>query len=263
MKNKLILLITMVLHYTIIYGQTIDFARLGNEIQPLLGRNFFEKSQTNIINQDKVWGILGQESQWLGVKSRQSLDLILFFKDKNQYTSFSYSSPYSKHREIVFNYHKLLHHNFILGTEIEYKTQSFPEDKMSHILSIGVHAMARMHENHHLYFKYARDIYSAPLDKIDFILLGIDNKIGKYNHINIFYTYQGYQIFNGIRGNITSQFKLFEGEIGWEPLPYSFTFGLAYNLPKSIRFGLKVRQHQWLGILTSVFFQKHWNYKTK
>jgi hypothetical protein len=263
MKNQLIILMAVILNYTIIYSQNIDFARLGNEIQPLLGRNFFEKSQTNIINQDKVWGILGQESQWLGVKSRQSLDLILFFKDKNQYTSFSYSSPYSKHREIVFNYHKLLHHNFILGTEIEYKTQSFPEDKMSHILSIGVHAMARMHENHHLYIKYARDIYSAPLDKIDFILLGIDNKIGKYNHIKIFYTYQGHQIFNGIRGNITSQFKLFEGEIGWEPLPYSFTFGLAYNLPKSIRFGLKVRQHQWLGILTSVFFQKHWNYKTK
>lgn len=263
MKNKLILLITMLLKYTIVYGQNINFARLGNEIQPLLGRNFFEKSQTNIINQDKLWGILGQESQWLGVKSRQSLDLILFFKDKNQYTSFSYSSPYSKNRELLFNYYKLIHHNFIMGTEIEYKTQSFSENKMSHILSIGVHAMASVHENHHLYIKYTRDIYSAPLDKIDFILLGIDNKIGKYNYINIFYTYQGHQIFNGIRGNITSQFKLFEGEIGWEPLPYSFTFGLAYNLPKSIRFGLKVRQHQWLGLLTSVFFQKQWNYKVK
>ena len=263
MKNQLIILIAVILNYTIIYGQNIDFIRLGNEIQPLLGRNFFEKSQTGITNQNKILGILGQESQWLGVKSRQSLDLILFFKDKNQYTSFSYSSPYSKHRELVFNYHKLLHHNFLLGTEIEYKTQSFPEDKMSLKLTIGVHAMARIHENHHLYIKYARNLYSSPMDKMDFLLLGIDNKIGKYNQINIFYTYQGHQIFNGIRGNITSQFKLFEGEIGWEPLPYSFTFGLAYNLPKSIRFGLKVRQHQWLGLLTSVFFQKHWNYKVK
>ena len=78
MKIKLILIITMVLKYTIVYAQNIDFARLGNEIQPLLGRKFFENSQTNIINQDKVWGILGQESQWPGVKSRQSLDLILF-----------------------------------------------------------------------------------------------------------------------------------------------------------------------------------------
>ena len=263
MKNKLILLITMVLKYTIVYGQTIDFARLGNEIQPLLGRNFFEKSQTSLINKDKLFGILCQESQWLGVKSRQSLDLILFFKDKKQYSSFSYSSPYSKHRGITFNYHKLLHDNFILGSVMEYKTQSFPEDKMSRKLTIGVHAMARMHENHHLYFKYSKDLYSSPLNKIDFFLIGIDNKIGNYNHINFFYTYQGHQIFNGIRGNITSQFKFFEGEIGWEPLPYSFTFGLAYNLPKSIRFGLKVRQHQWLGILTSVFFQKHWNYKVK
>ena len=263
MKNQLILLITMVLKYTIVYGQNIDFARLGNEIQPLLGRNFFEKNQTGITKQNKILGVLGQESQWLGVKSRQSLDLILFFKDKNQYTSFSYSSPYSKHRELVFNYQKLLHHNFILGTEIEYKTQSFPEDKMNRKLTIGVHAIARMHENHHFYIKYDRDLYSTPMDKIDFLLLGIDNKIGKYNHINIFYTYQGHQIFNGIRGNISSQFKVFEGEIGWEPLPYSFTFGLAYNLPKSIRFGLRVRQHQWLGLLTSVFFQKHWNYKVK
>lgn len=72
MKNQLILFITMVLKYTIVFGQNIDFARLGNEIQPLLGRNFFEKNQTNIINQDKGWGILAQESQWLGVKSRQS-----------------------------------------------------------------------------------------------------------------------------------------------------------------------------------------------
>ena len=94
MKVKLILIITMVLNYTIVYGQNIDFASLGNEIQPLLGRNFFEKNLTNVINQDKGWGILGQESQWPGVKSRQSLDLILFFKDKHQYTSFSYSSPY-------------------------------------------------------------------------------------------------------------------------------------------------------------------------
>jgi len=181
MKIKLILIITMVLKYTIVYAQNIDFARLGNEIQPLLGRNFFEKSQTNIINQDKVWGILGQESQWAGVKSRQLLDLILFFKDKNQYTSISYSSPYSKHRELVFNYHKLLHHNFMLGSEIEYKTQSFPEDKMSRKLIIGVHALARMHENHHLYIKYARDLYSSPIEKMNFLLLGIDNKIGKYN----------------------------------------------------------------------------------
>ena len=93
MKNQLIILIAVILNYTIIYGQNIDFIRLGNKIQPLLGRNFFEKSQTGITNQNKILGILGQESQWLGVKSRQSLDLILFFKDKNQYTSFSYSSP--------------------------------------------------------------------------------------------------------------------------------------------------------------------------
>jgi hypothetical protein len=97
------------------------------------------------------------------------------------------------------------------------------------------------------------------LEHYNFIL----NIACKYNHLNIFYTYQGHQLFNGIRGNISSSFKLFEGDIGWEPLPYSFTFGLAYNLPKSIKFGLRVRQHQWLGILTTVFFQKHWNYKEK
>ena len=188
MKNQLIILMAMILNYTIIYGQNIDFARLSNKIQPLLGRNFFEKNQSKLINLDNGWGVLGQESQWLGVKSRQSLDFILFFKDKNQYTSFLYSSPFSKHRELVFNYHKLLHHNFILGTEIEYKTQSFPEDKMSRILTIGVHAIGRMHENHHLYIKYARNLYSSSLEKMDFLLLGIDNKIGKYNHINIFYT---------------------------------------------------------------------------
>ena len=75
MKNQLIILIAVILNYTIIYGQNIDFIRLGNKIQPLLGRNFFEKSQTGITNQNKILGILGQESQWLGVKSRQSLDL--------------------------------------------------------------------------------------------------------------------------------------------------------------------------------------------
>lgn len=151
----------------------------------------------------------------------------------------------------------------MLGTEIKFKIQSFPEDKMSRVLTLGIHGLANLHENHHLYFKYARDLLSSPLDKMDFILLGIDNQIGKYNHINIFYTYQGHQLFNGIRGNISSSFKLFEGDIGLEPLPYSYTFGLAYKLPKSIKFGFKVRQHQWLGILTTVFFQKHWNYQVK
>lgn len=247
----------MAINYTIVYGQNIDFALLGNEIQPLLGRSFFEKGQ------DKFVGILGQESQWLGVKSRQSLDLIVFFKDKNQYTSLTYSSPYSKHKKIIFTYHKLLYQNFVLGTQIEYKSQLFPEDKMSRILTVGIHGLAKVHENHHLYFKYASNLFSNPFTKMDFVLLGIDNKIGKYNHIHIFYTYQGRQLFNGIRGNISSSFKLFEGDVGWEPLPYSFTFGLAYNLPKSIKFGLRVRQHQWLGILTTVFFQKQWNYKAK
>lgn len=263
MKNRLILIITLAINYTVIYSQNIDFILLGNEIKPLLGRFFFEKSQSSIIKQNNLLGILGQESQWLGVKSRQSLDLSVFFKDKNQYTSLSYSSPYSKHKKIFFNYHRLLHQNFMLGTEIKFKIQSFPEDKMSRVLTLGIHGLANLHENHHLYFKYARDLLSSPLDKMDFILLGIDNQIGKYNHINIFYTYQGHQLFNGIRGNISSSFKLFEGDIGWEPLPYSYTFGLAYKLPKSIKFGFKVRQHQWLGILTTVFFQKHWNYQVK
>lgn len=238
-------------------GQNIDFALLENKIQPLLGRSFFEKSQ------DKFVGILGQESQWLGVKTRQSLDLIVFFKDKNQYTSLTYSSPYSKHKKLIFTYHKLLYQNFVLGTQIEYISQLFPEDKMSRVLTVGIHGLAKVHENHHLYIKYARNLFSNPFTKMDFVLLGIDNKIGKYNHIHIFYTYQGRQLFNGIRGNISSSFKLFEGDFGWEPLPYSFTFGLAYKLPKSIKFGLRVRQHQWLGILTTVFFQKQWNYKAK
>ena len=79
MKNKLMLLITMLLKYAIVYSQNIDFARLGNDIHPLLGRNFFELSKTNIINQNKIVGILGQESQWLGLKSRHSLDLVMFF----------------------------------------------------------------------------------------------------------------------------------------------------------------------------------------
>jgi len=263
MKNKLMLLITMLLKYAIVYSQNIDFARLGNHIHPLLGRNFFELNKTNIINQNKIVGIFGQESQWLGLKSRHSLDLVMFFLDKNQYTSFLYSSPYSKHRELVFNYHRLLHLNFVLGSVIKYKIQSFLEDKRSYVLTVGFQGIAIINESHHLYVKYERDLYSSPFEKKDFILLGIDNKIGKYNHINIFYTYQGHQIFNGIRGNITSKYKLFEGDIGWEPLPYSFTFGLAYNLPKSIKFGFNVRQHQWLGILPTVFFQKHWNYKIK
>lgn len=253
----------MVLKYTLVFSQNIDFVRLGNEIQPLLGRNLFEKNQNSINRQNKLLGILAQESEWLGLKSRQSLDLVVFFMDKNQYSSFLYSSPYSKHKELVFNYHRLLHPNFMLGMEIKYKIQSFPEDKRSYVLTLGLQGLAKIHENHHLYVKYDRDLYSTPFDKMDYILLGIDNKIGKYNHLNIFYTYQGHQLFNGIRGNISSSFKLFEGDIGWEPLPYSFTFGLAYNLPKSIKFGLRVRQHQWLGILTTVFFQKHWNYKEK
>lgn len=257
------ILITVAMNYSVVYSQNIDFAWLGNEIQPLLGRNFFENAQTSVIKKDKLLGILGQESQWLGVKSRQSLDLIVFFKDKKQYISLSYSSPYSKHKKIIINYHKLLHQNFMLGTEIEYQIQSFPEDKMSRVLTAGIHGVARIHENHHLYVKYARDLYASPFVKMNFILLGVDNKIGKYNHIHIFYTYQGRQLFNGIRGNISSSFKLFEGDIGWEPLPYSFTFGLGYNLPKSIKFGLRVRQHQWLGILTTVFFQKYWNYNAK
>ena len=263
MKNKLMLIIIMVLKYTLVFSQNIDFARLGNEIRPLLGRNFFEKNKSSIIRQNKLLGILGQESQWLGLKSRQSLDLVVFFVDKNQYSSFLYSSPYGKNKELEFNYHRLLHQNFILGTEIKYKIQSFPEDKRSSVLTLGIQGLFKIHESHHLYVKYARNLYSTPFDKMNYILLGIDNKIGKYNHLNIFYTFQGNQQFNGIRGNISSSFKLFEGDIGWEPLPYSFTFGLAYNLPKSIKFGLKVRQHQWLGILTTVFFQKHWNYKIK
>jgi hypothetical protein len=208
-------------------------------------------------------GILGQESEWLGLKSRQSLDLVVFFMDKNQYTSFLYSSPYSKNKELVYNYQRLLHQNFMLGMEIKFKIQSFPEDKRGYVLTLGLQGLAKLNESHHLFVKYARDLYSTPLDKMDFVLIGIDNKIGKFNHINIFYTYQGHLMFNGIRGNISSSFKLFEGDIGWEPLPYSFTFGLAYNLPKSIKFGLKIRQHQWLGILATVFFQKHWNYKIK
>jgi CO dehydrogenase/acetyl-CoA synthase epsilon subunit len=263
MKIGILILLILVIMLNIVYSQNIDFVRLGNEIQPLLGRNFFEKSQSSMIRQNKLLGILGQDSKWLGLNSRQSLDLVMFFMDKKQYTSFLYSSPYSKNKELVFNYQRLLNKNFMLGTEIKYKIQSFPEDKVSRILTIGVNAMARMHENHHLYVKYARNIYSTPFDKMAFILFGIDNKIGKYNHLNIFYTYLGHQMFNGIRGNISSSFKLFEGDIGWEPLPYSFTFGLAYNLPKSIKFGLKVRQHQWLGNLTTVFFQKQWNYKVK
>jgi hypothetical protein len=263
MKNKLMLLIIMVLKYTLVFSQNIDFVRLGNEIQPLLGRNLFEKKPLGLIKHNKLLGILGQESEWLGLKSRQSLDLVVFFMDKNQYSSFLYSSPYSKHKELVFNYHRLLHPNFMLGMEIKYKIQSFPEDKRSYVLTLGLQGLAKIHENHHFYVKYARDLYSTPFEKMDHILIGIDNKIGKFNHLNIFYTYQGHQLFNGIRGNISSSFKLFEGDIGWEPLPYSFTFGLAYNLPKSIKFGLRVRQHQWLGILTTVFFQKHWNYKEK
>jgi len=96
MKNKLMLLIIMVLKYTLVFSQNIDFVRLGNEIQPLLGRNLFEKNQNSIDRQNKLLGILGQESEWLGLKSRQSLDLVVFFMDKNQYSSFLYSSPYSK-----------------------------------------------------------------------------------------------------------------------------------------------------------------------
>jgi len=263
MKNGILILFILVIKLNIVYSQNIDFARLGNEIQPLLGRNFFEKNQSSIIRQNKLLGILGQDSKWLGLKSRQSLDLVMFFMDKNHYTSFLYSSPYSKNKELVFNYQRLLHQNFMLGTEIKYKIQSFPEDKRGYVLTLGLQGLAKINESHHLYVKYARDLYSTPLDKMEFILIGIDNKIGKFNHLHIFYTYQGHLMFNGIRGNISSSFKLFEGDIGWEPLPYSFTFGLAYKLPKSIKFGLRVRQHQWLGILTTVFFQKQWNYKEK
>ena len=263
MKNKIILLFIFFIKLSIVYSQNIDFARLGNDIQPLLGRNLFEKSQSTKIRQNKLLGILGQDSQWLGLKSRQALDLVVYFMDKNQYSSFLYSSPYSNHKELLFHYHRLLHQNFMLGMEIKYKIQSFPEDKRSYVLTLGLQGLAKIHENHHLYVKYARDLYSTQFHKMDHILLGIDNKIGRFNHLNIFYTYKGHQMFNGIRGNISSSFKLFEGDIGWEPLPYSFTFALGYNLPKSIKFGLKVRQHQWLGNLTTVFFQKQWNYKVK
>lgn len=263
MKHKLMLLIIMLLKYAMVFSQNVDFTRLGNEIHPLLGRNYLVQSNYEILKNNSILGVFGQESQWLGLKSRQSLDLVLFFTDKKQYTSILYSSPSLKQKEIALNYQRLLHQNLIVGSEIKYKIQSFPEYKKSYILTVGFQGIAKIHESHHLYIKFARDIYSTPLDKMEYILIGIDNKIGKFNHINIFYTYQGHQLFNGIRGNICSSFKLFEGDIGWEPLPYSFTIGLAYNLPKSIKFGLRVRQHQWLGILTTVFFQKHWNYKEK
>jgi hypothetical protein len=72
----------MVLKYTLVFSQNIDFARLGNEIRPLLGRNFFEKNMrvSGNLQVDGNLEILGDVTQ-LQVSNLQ-------IEDKNRLSSF-------------------------------------------------------------------------------------------------------------------------------------------------------------------------------
>lgn len=238
-------------------SQTVDFYRIGNQIIPILGESYLQSSNHTTL------GILIQESQWLDVKSRQTLDLLVFFKDKEQYLSFLYASPYWKNQEFEFAYFKKLNSFFMLGIEIGNRRQIFTEDLPLNTLLIGINAIINLKTNHQLIIKVEKGITYRKNKINNGFIIGINHKINESLALKIYYAYNMDPMVRGLRGTINGGFQQFEGEIGWEPLPYSLSGGLAYNLPKSCKFGLSLRNHQWLGLLTSVYFQKQLNQKSK
>lgn len=244
-------------------SQTIDYQRIGNKIMPLLGNIYSNPNKQNGLFAQNAIGILLQEAHWLDVKTRQAADLLIYFKDKNQYFSILYASPYLKNQEIEIAYFKKLSSFLILGIEIGNKKQTYINNIFEHTLILAINGLVNINSNHQIFIKYKKEDITNNFKGSNGIIFGLDNKINEFLHFKLYYTYNIEHISRGLRGNIKGDYKLFECEIGWEPLPYSISGGIAFNLPKSCKFGLTMRNHQWLGMLTSVYVQKQWNLKAK
>lgn len=263
MRNYLLQFICQGMMIYLSNSQTIDYQRIGNQIMPLLGKNYAIPTKQISPFKQSSFGILLQEAQWLDVKTRQTADILIYFKDKNQYFSILYANPYLKNQEIEIAYFKHLSSFFITGIEMGNKRQTFINDIPINTIVLALNGLVTINSTHQIFVKFEKEVFPGTLKDKNGLIIGIDNKINESLHLNLCYTYNIERINRGLRGNIKGNFKLFEGEIGWEPLPYSISGGIAFNLPKSCKFGLTLRNHQWLGILTSVYVQKQWNLKTK
>lgn len=237
-------------------SQTTDFQLIGGQIIPILGKDYAQYKGF------KYSGILLRESQWIEVKSRQSLDLLVFFRDKNQYFFVKYTSPYLKNQSFEIGYNKNLNSILMLGIELGNRRQMFIDDIPVNSLKLAINTFVNVNPNHQLFIKAEKEIAFKNGIVNNGFIVGIDNKINSSLQLKLYFAYNMEFITRGLRGNIKGNFKLFEGELGWEPLPYSLSFGMAYKLPKNCKFGINLRNHQWLGLLTSVFFQKQWIFKT-
>jgi hypothetical protein len=234
-------------------GQYIDFHRIHNlmipQIAPQVGRN--------------TLGILFQDSRWSEVAARQSSDIILYFKDKKQFLSVVYGMAYSKNQNLKFTYSKNLGTIGIWGLEIGHQRQTFQNDLPIKYLKASIHGWVRWTPNNQIFIKYER-IENAPFHKWkNGFMFGSVNQLNKYLSLEFFYLSQIEGSPKGLRGNIKGTYHLFSGEIGWEPIPFSLFGSMTYNLPKCCNFGITLRNHQYLGLLTTVFLQKQWDFKSK
>jgi hypothetical protein len=260
------LLILICLHgfiFSSINGQVIDFNRIANQVIPILNNRIQDKGLLSNPKTQINAGILLQQSQWMEVKTKYSSDLLIYIKDKNQYFSIWYSSPSYRNTEIKFEYFKKISPLIILGTQLGNIKVNFNENQRQNIISIGMNGIFIPHVNHQVMVKYEKKIGFIDSSTNHAFLIGAESRVNQFISLNFFYIHPIGNRSKGLCANIKGTYNFFVGEIGWEPLPYSLTGGLAYILPKNNKFGISFRHHQWLGMLNVIYFQKQWNMNSK
>jgi len=262
--NKLVLMLLLFgFNISSIYGQVIDFNRIGNQMIPVFRKEMLPFGTTRLPGRPTNAGILIQEAQWLDVKTKYSSDLLIYFTDKNQYFSLLYSSPSFRQTEIKLEYFKKISPAIMIGAQLGNIQVDFRENQNQNIIMTGINGVFKPHINHQIYGKYEKKFNSGDLLTKNAYLIGAESIINPFLTLNLFFIHNIGNRSNGFSANIKGNYLLFVGEIGWEPLPYSITGGLAYNLPKNCKFGLSIRHHQWLGLLSAIYFQKQWNFNKK